>query len=156
MLDMDSQSVEILGRNKLIDHLIKDGVEVAVPLRDRGIDLIAYLDMDEGVDKYISMPIQMKASSKRSFSVNSKYAKIKDLLIVFVWNLDLDEGVELYGLDYDQMLYVLNQMGWDETSSWKNKGVYTDNHVSSKLHTLLFPYYLKRGELKSLLLQKMK
>lgn len=39
---LDSQAVEILGKNKLINELLKAGLEVASPIRDRGIDLIAY------------------------------------------------------------------------------------------------------------------
>ena len=39
---MDTQMIEIMGRNRLIDELLRAGLEVALPLRDRGIDLIAY------------------------------------------------------------------------------------------------------------------
>lgn len=48
--NVDSQVVELLGRNRLIDELLRAGLEVAVPERDRGIDLIAYLDLDPGVN----------------------------------------------------------------------------------------------------------
>ena len=44
---LDTQSIEILGRNRLINELIGAGIEVAQPLRDRGIDLIAYLDRNK-------------------------------------------------------------------------------------------------------------
>lgn len=33
---LDSQAVEILGKNKLINELLKAGLEVAFPIRDRG------------------------------------------------------------------------------------------------------------------------
>jgi hypothetical protein len=39
---VDSQTVEIIGRNFLVSQLVRDGVEVARPERDHGIDLIAY------------------------------------------------------------------------------------------------------------------
>ena len=39
---VDSQLIEIIGRNRLINELLRGGLEVATPLRDRGIDLIAY------------------------------------------------------------------------------------------------------------------
>ena len=38
---LDSQVTEYLGRNLLIDQLLRAGVEVAIPVRDRGVDLIA-------------------------------------------------------------------------------------------------------------------
>ncbi len=42
---IDPQVVELLGRNKLISDLLRAGLEVALPMRDRGIDLIAYVDL---------------------------------------------------------------------------------------------------------------
>jgi len=38
---MDTQTIEILGRNRLVTELISAGIEVALPLRDHGVDLIA-------------------------------------------------------------------------------------------------------------------
>ena len=42
---MDSQVVEVLGRNRLVSDLLQAGLEVALPVRDRGVDLIAYADL---------------------------------------------------------------------------------------------------------------
>ena len=41
-IQLDSQQVEILGRNLIKASLIEAGIEVATPERDNGIDLIAY------------------------------------------------------------------------------------------------------------------
>lgn len=41
----DSQLTELSGRHFLIAQLVAGGLEVAVPVRDRGVDLIAYLDL---------------------------------------------------------------------------------------------------------------
>jgi len=53
---MDSQTVEIIGRNYLVSRLVSDGLEVARPERDRGVDLIAYLDLDEADASCCSSP----------------------------------------------------------------------------------------------------
>lgn len=45
---VDTQLVELAGRNWLASELLRAGLEVARPERDRGIDLIAYVDLDEG------------------------------------------------------------------------------------------------------------
>lgn len=45
--ELDSQTVEIIGRNRLIHDLLLAQLEIALPLRDRGIDLIAYKDQGE-------------------------------------------------------------------------------------------------------------
>ena len=76
---LDTQVIELLGRNRLVSELLRAGLEVAVPARDRGIDLIAYLDLidpqDEAKDpasagrvqRFAARPIQMKAASQQSF-----------------------------------------------------------------------------------------
>lgn len=81
---MDSQVLEILGRNQLIGELLRAGLEVSLPIRDRGIDLIAYADLNSDVQKFPARPIQMKAASNRSFGLDQKYAKFPDLLIAYV------------------------------------------------------------------------
>jgi len=37
-MTLDPQVVEILGRQRLMAELLRDGLEVAVPARDRGVD----------------------------------------------------------------------------------------------------------------------
>lgn len=81
---MDPQVVELLGRNRLTDEILRGGLEVAHPSRDRGIDLIAYADIDTNVPSFIARPIQMKAASVQSFGINQKYKKFPNLLIAFV------------------------------------------------------------------------
>jgi hypothetical protein len=42
---MNSQIVDLIGRNWLVNELLQANLEVALPLRDRGIDLIAFADL---------------------------------------------------------------------------------------------------------------
>src|ERR1035441_6543965 len=44
----DSQLTEIAGKHLLISRLMAAGFEVAQPLRDKGIDLVAYRDGEKG------------------------------------------------------------------------------------------------------------
>lgn len=76
----DTQKVELLGRNRLIDELLRDDLEIALPVRDRGIDLIAYVDLDSASSTYVACPIQMKAAWTRSFVIEKKYAKFPRLV----------------------------------------------------------------------------
>jgi hypothetical protein len=57
---VDSQLIELVGRNWLMSQLQQAGVEVAKPERDRGVDLIAYLEHP----RFVACPIQLKVSSK--------------------------------------------------------------------------------------------
>src|SRR5437660_905735 len=77
---MDTQIVELLGRHQLINELLRAELEVAVPARDRGIDLIAYADLGTKVEKFAACPIQMKAALSASFSIESKYQKFPNLI----------------------------------------------------------------------------
>ena len=76
---MDTQTIELIGRHRLMSELMHAGLEVALPMRDRGIDLIAYVDLSSKVRSFLATPIQMKAASTRSFSIDKKYEKISNV-----------------------------------------------------------------------------
>lgn len=135
---MDTQTVEIIGRNILINQLVKGGIEVAQPIRDRGIDLIAYLDLEDS-NNFISTPIQLKASIQASFGIQDKYSKISNLLLVFVWGLIEASQVQIFALTYQEALEIANAMGWTKTASW-TKGSYITTAPSKKLTLLLKTY----------------
>lgn len=44
-------------------ELLRDGLEVAVPARDRGVDVIAYADLSRQVAAFTARPLQLKAFS---------------------------------------------------------------------------------------------
>src|SRR5215469_8210906 len=96
----DTQLTEIYGRNRLINDLLRSGVEVATPVRDRGVDLVAYVDIDEQSGRFTAVPIQIKAATQRSFSIDKKYAKFPDLLLAFVWGVGQPETAAIYALSY--------------------------------------------------------
>jgi hypothetical protein len=132
--------IELLGRNQLTDELLRAGLEVARPVRDRGIDLIAYADLESKVEAFVARPIQMKAASQRSFSLNKKYEKFPNLLIAHVWHLDLPDDVRTYALSYAEAFGVAEKMGWTRTSSWLDNGVYSNTRPGVKLRELLEPF----------------
>ncbi len=116
---MDSQIVEIVGPNELIRQLLCAGLEVSIPLRDRGIDVIAYADLFANVERFVARPIQMKAASNRSFGLDRKYAKFPNLLIAFVWHLDCEEPETTFALSYEEACRVAETMGYTNTTSWE-------------------------------------
>jgi hypothetical protein len=140
----DKQRVEILGRNRLIDELMRDNVEVAVPLRDRGIDLIAYLDIADGLQSYVARPIQMKAAWSRAFAIQRKYAKFHDLIIAYVWNLGAAADAVTYALSYAEAVNIAERLGWTRTNSWQ-RGEYVSNTPSQALVELLEPFKMRAG-----------
>jgi hypothetical protein len=138
-LPLDSQTVELLGRNRLVTELLLAGLEVAFPARDRGVDLIGYADLSAKVRLFSAVPIQMKAASKRSFGVDRKYAKISNLVLAHVWNLGTPKLAVTYALTYPDALKIAKKMNWTRTISWKGGGYGTTN-PSRRLVALLEPY----------------
>ena len=134
------QVVELLGRNLLATALIRDGLEVARPERDRGIDLIAYLD----TPPFRAIPIQMKASTDAAFAVDRKYERIHTLLLAYVWHVDDAGPGEMYALTYPEAEAVATTMGWTKTASWA-AGIYTTTRPSGALLALLAPHRMVAG-----------
>lgn len=136
---LDTQRIEVLGRNRLVTDLLLAGLEVALPVRDRGVDLIAYIDLDRKVSQFVASPIQMKASSTQAFGLDRKYEKIKNLILAYVWGLQAPEHAETYALTYPEALAVADEMCWTATESWK-KGSYSTSAPSKRLRELLAPH----------------
>jgi len=140
---LDSQTVEVLGRNALVNSLLRAGIEVARPERDRGVDLLAYLDKDIESGRFSAVPIQIKATTKASFSVSEKYAAFPSLVMAHVWNVMEPEARVIYALTYPESLDLARHMGWLDTKSWTakaGKGHYVSTSPSKALRDALEPY----------------
>ena len=142
---VDTQLVELAGRNWLASELLRAGLEVARPERDRGIDLIAYVDLDEEAGQFIACPIQMKAATGAVFSLYPKYAKFPRLILAYVWYLADSSRTKCFALSYAEALHVADEMGWTKTDSWLTGGRnklrgYSTTAPSARLRTLLLPF----------------
>ena len=138
---MDTQIVELIGKQYLTAALLRAGLEVAIPIRDRGVALIAYAEVDRRLTKFVSRPIQMKAAMRRSFSVNAKYARVRHLLIAYVWELHDPSQTVIYALTYQESLSIAKSLGWTSTASWK-RGAYSTSKPSAEIVSLLKPYLM--------------
>ena len=143
---LDTGAIELIGRHCLIAELLADGIEAAMPIRDRGVDLIAYLETHENIDRFYSMPIQLKVSSRRSFSLDKKYASIRDLLLVYVWGATGPEAErEFYAMNYAQAEKILVAMKYSDSKSWDVKGRYATTRPTEDLMKKIKPYRMIRG-----------
>jgi hypothetical protein len=145
-MGIDTQVVELLGRHRLMSELLRDGLEVAVPARDRGVDLIAYSDLSLQVATFAARPIQMKAFTTRGFSAARKYTKIADLIMAYVWHLGGEEPAVTFAMPYAEVVKVAEAMGWTVTASWQDGGAYTTTSPSQKLLGLLEQYRMGPGK----------
>ena len=137
---MDTQVVELIGKQRLTAELLRAGLEVATPIRDRGIDLIAYADIDKCLTQFVACPIQMKAATARSFGLARKYARVRNLLIVYIWHLHDPRQTVIYALTYQEALVIAKTLRWTETRSWRFLRSYATTKPSTKIVEMLEPY----------------
>jgi hypothetical protein len=146
---LDTQQIELLGRNRLVNEIIRADLEVSIPIRDRGIDLIVYADRAE---RFSSRPIQMKSSQGEGrFQIDKKYEKFPDIIIAFVWHLADREKEITYALTYTDTIMIATEMGYTETHSWRDLHGYSIE-VNSRLRELLKPYVGTPGRWRALVL----
>jgi hypothetical protein len=143
---LDTQVVELLGRQRLMGELLRDGLEVAVPARDRGIDLIASADLSRHVARFWARPVQMKAYTTSGFTVAQKFTRIADLILAYVWHLGEAQSAVTYAMPYADALKVAEAMGWTETASFREGGVYTTTNPSKRLLSHLELYRMSPGK----------
>ncbi len=143
-MKLDSQQTAIIGKHILIAHLIAADLEVAEPIRDHGIDLIAFRDRAES-GEFLACPIQLKTASDEVFSLDSKYESFPSLRIVFVWNAREPAKAEVFVLSYKEARAVFAEMKYDKTKSW-DAGKYTTTRPSEKLKKILEQFRVKTSE----------
>jgi hypothetical protein len=119
--------------------LLAAELEIAVPARDRGVDLIAYAELGSRVKNFSAVPIQMKAFSARGFGINRKYEKISNLLLAFVWEVAAPTSSTIYVMNYIEALAVADTLGWTATESWR-RGAYVTTTPSRRAVALLEQY----------------
>ncbi len=140
MTTIDTQVIELLGRQRLVSELLRAGLEVALPMRDRGVDLIVYADLKKSVDRFVARPIQMKAASNSSFGIWQKFEKIQGLILAYVWHVGELSQTVTHALTYEEAFKVAEAMNWTTTPSWIEKGGYGTTNPNEKLLNLLGPH----------------
>lgn len=149
-MKLDTQQIEIIGRNLLISIMISEDIEIAQPLRDRGVDLIAFSDLNEN-KQFHAIPIQLKTFSKRGFNLYSKYDKFPNLVLAYLWFARNPEKAKLYIMNYHEAWLIARRLGWTKTDSWIKKGSYSNSNPSKKILEELNPYLYKPGELRTMI-----
>ena len=125
---MDAETVTLIGRNRLVEQLAEAGIDVAIPTRERGIDLVI---MAELRDTFALFPVQLKASCGRSFSIDQKFERIPDLLHVFVWGVGTN-NTAVYALTHREAVGVADAMGYSLVQSGQ-RGLYATQQPSKSL-----------------------
>lgn len=143
-MHLDSQQIELIGRNLLTGLLLRDGLEVARPERDRGVDLIAYIDLDDAGGPFLACPIQVKAHARAAFAIDRKYEKFPSLLLAFLWNVVEPSRLEAFCLTYPEAVQVATALGWTATPSWSS-GIYSTTRPSARVREMLQVHRMTPG-----------
>jgi len=144
---LDTQIVELIGRHALIEEILASGLEVAIPIRDHGVDLIVFTDM---ATTFGAVPIQLKAATGKCFSIDLRYSRFPNLLLVFVWNVS-SPNRRFYALSLKEATTLAELLGFAATESWR-KGKYVVTSPSKKLERLLEPFQMGRADWRAKLL----
>jgi len=147
---LDKQQVEILGRNFLVSQIIAEGLEVAMPLRDEGVDLVVYTGR-ASQSIFNAVPIQLKVASDAVFSVDTKYQAFPSMILAYVWGIQSAEGMQLHLMTYRDALEVAEELGWTRTKALMHGGIYTTNKPSQRVLEAIAKHEYHPGLMQKLL-----
>jgi hypothetical protein len=127
---MDEQQIELIGTAALSAALIREGFEIAHPVRDHGIDLIVFSDTPGR--PFSAIPVQVKAHSGEALGISRKYEKFGGLVYAVIWMaltqprfllLDHSEAVSLLpesSRQSDSWTRTDGKAGWTWTTAPKH------------------------------------
>jgi len=113
-LALDAQTIGLLGRDKVIEQIHRAGLEVALPRRDHGIDIIAYADK---ANSFQALPIQVKASAGFRWVVNAKYASFAEIVIAFAMHLADESSAVIYAVPHSENVAIAEHLGFTKKSA---------------------------------------
>ncbi len=145
----DTQLIELAGRHLVISQMTSDGLQVAIPVRDHGVDLVAYSDKDLS-GHFLACPIQLKVGSGRRFGLDRKYQSFSNLLIVYVWDVNsATKQTTIYALTYQEAEEIFIKKGHHLSASWKENDAYSIPKPDKRLLDLLTQYEMRPGKWKA-------
>jgi len=113
---LDAQTIAVLGKSYVRMLLQRDGVEVAEPACDRGIDLIAYLD--QHTKQLYAQPIQVKSSLQFRWTHHVKYRAFPGLILAHVMHLEDQTNTRVYATNYSENHAIAKKLKYLERPLW--------------------------------------
>jgi hypothetical protein len=103
---MDSEMLELARRARLMDQLLEDGVNVALPMGACEIDMIAYVNSRTGACRMVSVPINVASFCSDALASNLEAARASGLLVALVWGIANPEDVRTFALTPAELTVV--------------------------------------------------
>jgi hypothetical protein len=98
--------LELVGRARLMDELLEDGVNVALPMSACEIDMLAYVDSRTAAGRMVSVPIKIATCCADALSSNLEAARAPGLLIALVWGISNPEHLRTFALTPAELTVV--------------------------------------------------
>jgi hypothetical protein len=118
-IELDKQQIELIGTAALTAVLVREGFEIARPLRDRGVDLVVYSDALSARSPSAIL-LQVKAHSETGLEVfREKYQKFPALVYAVVWQALSQPRYFLF--DHDEAVALIPEAS-RQTPSWNKEG----------------------------------
>src|ERR1700680_5070471 len=105
-VQMESEMLEMVGRARLMDELLQDGVNVALPMGACEIDMLAYVDSRTTPCRIVSVPIKVASFCCDALSSNLEAARASGLLIALVWGISNPEHVRTFAFTPAELTVV--------------------------------------------------
>jgi hypothetical protein len=134
MTGKSSNRVELAGRSWVTSRLLAHDLQVATPVVDSGVDLIAFNEV--GVGGIRALPIQLKCATTEAFSLDRKYEG-RGITMIYVWYAFTDPSAFI--LSYEEALEVLGSKA-ASTPSFSDRGAYSASYVSKRRKEQLMPF----------------
>jgi hypothetical protein len=103
---MDSEMLELARRARLMDQLLEDGVNIALPMGACEIDMLAYVNSRTGACRMESVPISVASFCSDALSSNLETARASGLLIALVWGTGNPEDIRTFAFTPAELTLV--------------------------------------------------
>jgi hypothetical protein len=103
---MESEMQQLLGRSRVMDELLEDGVNVAVTVGVGEIDMFAYVDSRTAACRIVSVPIKIASFCSDALSSNLEASRASGLLIALVWGASDPDQVRTFAFTPAELTVV--------------------------------------------------
>jgi hypothetical protein len=103
---VESERLEFARRARLMDELLEEGVNVALPMGECAIDMLAYVNSRTDACTVVSVPIKIVSFSSDALSINLERARASGLLIALVRQIGKPEQVRTFAFTPAELTVV--------------------------------------------------
>jgi hypothetical protein len=136
MMPFSKPQLERIGTAFIAEQLYREGLKLAWPDIDEGIDLIVYSD---DAKSFRAIPLQIKAFSREEFYTDQKYLRIPDLRIVYLWHVGTEQPIRAFGMPYREAEQIVDQRKWTRDK----RGRCTRTSGTTTLTNAIIPFEIR-------------